>query len=84
MAGQQSATIYRIVSKSHVCPYGLKSVDLLKRKGFAVDDKHLQTDEEAEAFKRQHKVDTTPQTFIDGNRIGGYDELRRYFEEDQD
>jgi glutaredoxin-related protein len=30
----------------------------------------------------QHAVETTPQAFIAGNRIGGLDELRRYFEED--
>lgn len=78
----QRATLYRIVSEDHVCPYGVKSLDLLKRKGFDVSDKHLKSDDEAERFKHQHKVDSTPQTFIDGNRIGGYDDLQRYFEED--
>lgn len=78
----QQATLYRIVSQEHVCPYGMKSLDLLKRKGFAVDDHHLTSRDETEAFKQKHHVDTTPQTFIDGNRIGGLDELRRYFEED--
>lgn len=78
----QSATLYRIVSEEHVCPYGIKSLDLLKRRGYDVADKHLKSDQETEAFKQQHKVDTTPQTFIRGSRIGGYDELRRYLEED--
>lgn len=78
----QHATLYRIVSKEHVCPYGMKSLDLLTRKGFDVDDHHLKSRDETEAFKQRHKVDTTPQTFIEGNRIGGLDELRRYFEED--
>lgn len=78
----QQATLYRIVSEEHVCPYGIKSLDLLKRKGFDVDDHHLTDRDETEAFKHQHHVDTTPQTFIGGNRIGGFDELQRYFEED--
>ena len=29
--------------------------------------------------KAEHGVDTTPQTFIDGRRIGGNDDLRRFF-----
>uniref|UniRef100_UPI0030CA5B04 MauE/DoxX family redox-associated membrane protein n=2 Tax=Pseudoalteromonas TaxID=53246 RepID=UPI0030CA5B04 len=30
-----------------------------------------------------HNVETTPQTFIDDKRIGGYDELREYFNKPQ-
>jgi len=73
------ATIYRMVMPEHVCPYGLKAVDLLKREGFEVDDHWLRTREETDAFKVEHEVKTTPQTFIAGQRIGGYDDLRRYF-----
>ena len=73
------ATIYRMVMDKHVCPYGLKAVHLLRRKGFAVDDHWLTTREETDAFKAEHGVKTTPQTFIDGQRIGGYDDLHRYF-----
>ena len=75
----RDATLYRMVMKNHLCPFGLKSLDLLKRDGFRVDDRHLTSREETDAFKREHDVDTTPQSFIDGQRIGGYDELRRYF-----
>lgn len=63
----------------HICPYGLKAKHLLERKGFAVDDHWLETREETDAFKAEHGVKTTPQTFIDGVRIGGYDDLRRHF-----
>ena len=62
----------------HLCPYGLKTVDLLKREGFAVEDHHLETRAQTDAFKTEHDVATTPQTFIDGQRIGGYDDLREY------
>lgn len=73
------ATLYRMVMPGHTCPYGLKALDLLKRRGFAVDDRHLTTREATEAFKAEHAVMTTPQTFIDDVRIGGFDDLRRHF-----
>jgi glutaredoxin len=76
---RKTATVYRMVMPDHVCPYGLKTVDLLKREGFRVDDRHLRTREETDAFKKKHNVETTPQTFIDGERIGGYDDLREHF-----
>lgn len=68
-----------MVMPAHTCPYGLKALDLLRRKGFAVDDRHLTTREETDAFKAAQAVRTTPQVFIDGVRIGGYDDLRRHF-----
>ncbi|MEE4539790.1 MAG: glutaredoxin [Erythrobacter sp.] len=68
-----------MVMPEHVCPYGLKTVDLLKREGFEIEDHHLETREETDAFKEKHGVKTTPQTFIAGERIGGYDDLREYF-----
>ena len=75
----KAATIYRMVMPEHTCPWGLKSLDLLKRKGYAVDDRWLRTRAETDAFKAEHGVKTTPQTFIEGKRIGGYDDLRRFF-----
>lgn len=73
------ARLHRMVMPDHVCPYGLKSRWLLHRKGFQVDDRWLESREQTEAFKKEHAVDTTPQAFIDGERIGGYDDLRRHF-----
>ena len=75
----RTATLHRMVMTKHMCPYGLKSLDLLRRQGFRVEDHHLTTRAEVDAFKEQHDVGTTPQTFIDGRRIGGYDDLRRHF-----
>lgn len=77
----REATLYRMVMKDHICPFGLKSKALLERKDFRVDDHWLRNREETDAFQREHDVDTTPQTFIGGARIGGYDELREYFGE---
>lgn len=73
------AVLHRMVMPGHTCPYGLKALDLLRRKGYEVDDRHLTTREATDAFKVEHGVKTTPQTFIDGQRIGGYDDLRRHF-----
>jgi glutaredoxin len=72
------AIVYRMVMEKHVCPYGLKTKDLLEREGFTVDDHWLTTREETDAFKAEHDVKTTPQTFIGGQRIGGYNDLRRH------
>ena len=74
----KTASLYRMVMPSHICPYGIKSRWLLKRHGYRVEDHWLQTREQTDAFKAKHGVKTTPQTFIDGQRIGGHDDLRRY------
>jgi len=76
--GKPLAVLYRMVMPEHVCPWGLKARDLLRRHGYAVEDHWLKTREETERFKAQHGVRTTPQAFIGGGRIGGYDDLRRH------
>jgi glutaredoxin len=78
MTATRQATLYRMVTDSHVCPYGLKARDLLRRKGFAVDDHWLKTRAETDALKAELNVKTTPQILIDGARVGGYDDLRRF------
>jgi glutaredoxin len=75
----KTANLYRMVMPQHTCPYGLKARALLRSRGYLVDDHWLRTREETDAFKAEHGVKTTPQTFIDGVRIGGYDDLRRHF-----
>jgi len=75
----KQATLYRMMTDDHICPYGIKSKDLLKREGYEVDDKPLQTREETDAFLKKHDVKTTPQTFINGKRIGGHDDLVKHF-----
>jgi len=77
MSEPRRATLYRMVMPEHTCPWGLKAKYFLEREGFTVDDHWLRTREETEAFKKEHGVSTTPQTFIDGKRIGGYEDLRR-------
>ncbi|UWQ19766.1 glutaredoxin family protein [Jannaschia sp. M317] len=77
--GAKRATIYRMDMPGHTCPYGLKSVDLLEREGFEVDDHLLTSREETDAFKERHGVKTTPQTWIGEERVGGYDALMVHF-----
>lgn len=74
----KTATLYRMVMPDHLCPFGLKSKALLQRHGFAVEDRPLKTRDATEAFLKDHGVETTPQTFIGGTRIGGYEDLRAH------
>jgi glutaredoxin len=78
MNAPRKAVLYRMVMPQHVCPFGLKTRDLLRRHGFEVEDHWLKSRAETDAFKAHHKVETTPQTFIDGMRIGGYDDVRAF------
>ncbi|OAH45946.1 glutaredoxin [Sphingobium yanoikuyae] len=77
-APEKTAQLYRMVMPGHVCPYGLKARWLLRRHGYRVEDHALTSRVETDAFKAQHDVKTTPQIFIDGRRIGGHDDLRRF------
>ncbi|WP_024594345.1 MULTISPECIES: glutaredoxin [unclassified Pseudoalteromonas] len=79
----KSAQLFRMATDEHICPFGLKSKDLLEREGYTVDDQLLTSREQTDEFKKQHSVETTPQTFIDNKRIGGYDDLRDYFNKPQ-
>ncbi|GAA5542348.1 glutaredoxin [Ochrobactrum sp. 30A/1000/2015] len=78
-ATAKHAELHRMVMTEHTCPWGLKSLDLLQREGYQVEDHKLTSRAEVDAFKKKHGVDTTPQTFIGGKRIGGYDDLLAFF-----
>jgi glutaredoxin len=79
MSNKKQASLYRMVMSGHTCPYGLKSLHLLKKRGYEVADYHLTTRAETDAFKAEYAVETTPQSFIGEQRIGGHTELRKYF-----
>ena len=74
----KTAKLYRMVMPKHICPYGLKSKWLLEHEGYTVEDHWLETREETDAFKAKHDVKTTPQTFIGGERVGGYDDTAKF------
>ncbi|MGI4879567.1 MAG: glutaredoxin domain-containing protein [Janthinobacterium lividum] len=72
------ATLYRMILPDHTCPFGVRAKELLDAAGFTVDDRILASREAVDAFEAKHGVETTPQVFIDGERIGGSDELEVY------
>lgn len=76
---EKKASLYRMAMPDHLCPYGLKSLSMLRRKGYEVDDNLLSTREEVDAFMEAHGVETTPQSFVGGDRIGGYSDLKKHF-----
>jgi glutaredoxin len=78
---QRTATLTRMVLPDHECPFGVRAKAMLEQAGFAVDEKILASREEVEAFKAEHKVATTPLIEIDGETIGGSNDLERYLAE---
>lgn len=76
---KKRATIYRMVAPDHLCPWGIKALDLLKRHGCDPEDHHLESMEANAAYKKEHGYSETPQIWIEGEHIGGYDELREHF-----
>jgi glutaredoxin 3 len=81
MAQQPEIVLYRMVLPDHVCPYGLMSKRLLDESGMEYDDRLLTSREEVDSFEEKHGVDTTPQTFVNGERIGGTEELEQFLEQ---
>lgn len=80
MSEARSAILYRMVLPEHTCPFGVRAQQMLEQQGFEVDERILSSREEVEAFKAEQGVQTTPQVFIDGERIGGSDDLERYLQ----
>lgn len=71
----KQAVLHRMVTPEHICPFGVESLALLKRAGYEVEDHQLTTRSEVDTFMADEGVETTPQTYINGQRVGGYDEL---------
>ena len=79
MADTRTAILYRMILPDHVCPFGVRAKAMLEDRGFGIQDRILRSREEVDAFKAEHGVATTPQIFIDDERVGGSDDLERYF-----
>ncbi len=67
--------LYRMVTPDSECPWGLKAVKLLQERGLIFEDIKLRSREEIDNFKLKYQVATTPQIFVDTERIGGYTDL---------
>lgn len=72
------AVLYRMDLPGYTCGYGTAARDLLRSSGFEIQEHILRTRRETDAFKDKHHVTTTPLIFIDGQKIGGYTELRKH------
>ena len=77
---ERKAVLYRMKLPDHECPYGLLARRMLEDAGVPFDERLLTSREEVDAFKDEQGVDTTPQVFIDGERIGGSEELADHLE----
>jgi glutaredoxin len=67
--------LYRMSTPENECPWGLKAVKLLQERGLSFEDIKLRSREEIDKFKEKYHVATTPQIFVDTERIGGYTDL---------
>ena len=81
MAQDRSATLYRMILPDHTCPFGVRAKQMLEQHGFEADEHILGSRAEVDAFKAEQSVQTTPLVFIDGERIGGSDDLERHLSE---
>ena len=72
------AQLYRMELPRYTCGYGTAARDLLKKSGFEIEEHVLRTREETDAFKDKHHITTTPLVFIEGEKIGGYTDLKKY------
>jgi len=82
VADSKTATLYRMVLPDHTCPFGVRAKRMLEDAGFEVEDRILSSREEVDAFKADQGVETTPQVFVGGERIGGSDDLERWLARD--
>ena len=80
MAQDTNIVMYRMVLPDHTCPFGLLAKRMLEDSGRRFEDRLLESRDEVEKFKAEHEVATTPQIFIDGERIGGSEALAAYLE----
>jgi len=77
---ERKVVLYRMVLPDHVCPYGLLAKRMLEDVGISFDDQLLTSRERVSAFKKEHGVETTPQLFVDGERIGGSEKVAEWLE----
>ena len=72
------ATLTRMVLPDHTCPFGVRAKEMLEQAGFEIDERILSSREEGDAFEEERGVATTPLIEIDGEVIGGSDDLERW------
>lgn len=62
------------------CPYCVMAEKLLTNKGYEIEERKLGFGWNREQlFEAVPNVKTVPQIFLDGEHVGGYDDLVKYF-----
>lgn len=62
------------------CPYCVMAEKLLTNKGYEIEERKLGFGWNREQlFEAVPNVKTVPQIFLDGEYVGGYDDLVKYF-----
>ena len=73
-----------VVWSKDQCPYCVMAKNLLKNEGVEYEERNISqgswTREQLLAAVPHAR--TLPQIFLDGNLIGGYDQLKKYFHKD--
>ncbi len=77
---ERKIVLYRMKLPDHECPYGLRARQMLEDAGIAFEDRLLTSRQETDEFQAEQRVETTPQVFIDGERIGGSEALEAYLQ----
>lgn len=77
---ERKVVLFRMKLPEHECPYGLRAKKMLEESGIDFEERLLTSREEVDEFMADIGVDTTPQLFVDGERIGGSEELASYLE----
>jgi len=67
------------IFRRSTCPWGKKAVALLKERNIDFHDHVFSSREEEDALKAKLDAQTTPQVYLDGQLIGGYDDLAEHF-----
>ncbi len=63
------------------CPYCVMAEKLLTQKGYEIEERKIGFGYNREQlFEAVPNAKSVPQIFIDGELIGGYDNLKKYFE----
>lgn len=69
-----------VIYRKPQCPWGKKALEMLNEKGITFVDRPFSSKEDEQALKERYSVSTTPQIFLEGQRIGGFDELQAHFD----
>lgn len=70
-----------IIYTKKTCPWGEKAIDLLDKEDVNYETHYFKDKNEEKKFKEKYDVSTTPQVFLEGERVGGYEELAKKYDE---